>query len=63
MLYIVGLASVVGSIGKKAKMGCLDKSQLDWNQFVQVPIEKLIVRKCKIDGSVPFRRACQELSA
>lgn len=30
-----GLASVVGSIGKKAKMGCLDKSKLDWNQFVQ----------------------------
>eukprot|EP00088_Acartia_fossae_P028120 TRINITY_DN2890_c0_g1_i5.p1 TRINITY_DN2890_c0_g1~~TRINITY_DN2890_c0_g1_i5.p1 ORF type:complete len:351 (-),score=134.69 TRINITY_DN2890_c0_g1_i5:283-1335(-) len=30
-----GLASVVGNIGKKAKMGCLDKSKLDWNQFVQ----------------------------
>ncbi|XP_023327574.1 craniofacial development protein 1 [Eurytemora carolleeae] len=29
-----GLASVVGSIGKKVKMGCLDKSKLDWNQFV-----------------------------
>jgi len=29
-----GLASVVGSIGKKAKMSCLDKSKLDWNQFV-----------------------------
>jgi len=30
-----GLASVVGSIGKKAKMGCLDKSKLDWNKFVE----------------------------
>ena len=31
-----GLASVVGSIsGKKQKMGCLDKSKLDWNQFVR----------------------------
>lgn len=29
-----GLASVVGSIGKKAKMGCLDKSQIDWNQYI-----------------------------
>jgi len=29
-----GLAGVVGSIGKKAKMGCLDKSKLDWNSFV-----------------------------
>jgi len=30
-----GLAGVVGSIGKKAKMGCLDKSKLDWNSFVE----------------------------
>jgi len=30
-----GLAGVVGSITKKPKMGCLDKSKLDWNQFVQ----------------------------
>jgi len=30
-----GLAGVVGSIGKKAKLGCLDKSKLDWNSFVQ----------------------------
>jgi len=30
-----GLAGVVGSISKKPKMGCLDKSKLDWNQFVQ----------------------------
>jgi len=30
-----GLAGVVGSIGKKAKMGCLDKSKLDWNTFVE----------------------------
>jgi len=30
-----GLAGVVGNIGKKAKMGCLDKSKLDWNSFVQ----------------------------
>jgi len=30
-----GLANVVGSIGKKPKMGCLDKSKLDWNQFVE----------------------------
>jgi len=30
-----GLAGIVGSIGKKAKMGCLDKSKLDWNSFVQ----------------------------
>jgi len=29
-----GLASVVGNIGKKTKMGCLDKSKLDWNAFV-----------------------------
>jgi len=29
-----GLASVVGSITKKPKMGCLDKSKLDWNNFV-----------------------------
>jgi len=30
-----GLAGVVGNITKKPKMGCLDKSKLDWNQFVQ----------------------------
>jgi len=31
-----GLASIVGSItGKKTKMGCLDKSKLDWNQFTE----------------------------
>ncbi len=31
-----GLAGVVGVIsGKKPKMGCLDKSKLDWNKFVQ----------------------------
>eukprot|EP00090_Calanus_glacialis_P042208 TRINITY_DN74932_c0_g1_i1.p1 TRINITY_DN74932_c0_g1~~TRINITY_DN74932_c0_g1_i1.p1 ORF type:complete len:333 (+),score=137.37 TRINITY_DN74932_c0_g1_i1:33-1031(+) len=29
-----GLAGIVGSIGKKAKMGCLDKSKIDWNSFV-----------------------------
>jgi len=29
-----GLAGVLGSITKKPKMGCLDKSKLDWNQFV-----------------------------
>lgn len=29
-----GLASVVGAIAKKPKMGCLDKSKLDWNKFV-----------------------------
>jgi len=29
-----GLAGVVGSITKKAKMGCLDKSKLDWNKYV-----------------------------
>jgi len=30
-----GLAGVVGSIGKKAKLGCLDKSKLDWNSYVE----------------------------
>jgi len=30
-----GLASVVGSIAKKPKMGCLDKSKMDWNEFVE----------------------------
>jgi len=30
-----GLASVVGQISKKQKMGCLDKSKLDWNSFVR----------------------------
>jgi len=30
-----GLAGIVGSIGKKAKLGCLDKSKLDWNSFVK----------------------------
>lgn len=30
-----GLAGIVGSIGKKQKMGCLDKSKLDWNSFVK----------------------------
>jgi len=31
-----GLASIVGNItGKKTKMGCLDKSKLDWNQFTE----------------------------
>jgi len=30
-----GLASVVGSIAKKPKMGCLDKSKMDWNKFVE----------------------------
>ena len=29
-----GLAGIVGSIGKKQKMGVLDKSKLDWNSFV-----------------------------
>merc|ERR1712029_930166 len=29
-----GLAGVVGAIGKKQKMGVLDKSKLDWNSFV-----------------------------
>eukprot|EP00092_Neocalanus_flemingeri_P005568 GFUD01006000.1.p1 GENE.GFUD01006000.1~~GFUD01006000.1.p1 ORF type:complete len:342 (+),score=114.41 GFUD01006000.1:44-1069(+) len=29
-----GLAGIVGSFGKKAKMGTLDKSKLDWNSFV-----------------------------
>jgi len=29
-----GLVGIIGSIGKKAKMGCLDKSKLDWNSFV-----------------------------
>merc|ERR1712083_140638 len=28
-----GLASVVGQFAKKQKMGCLDKSKLDWNSF------------------------------
>lgn len=30
-----GLASVVGQFAKKQKMGCLDKSKLDWNSFVK----------------------------
>jgi len=30
-----GLAGVVGSISKKPKMGCLDKSKLDWNSYVE----------------------------
>ena len=30
-----GLAGIVGSIGKKQKMGVLDKSKLDWNSFVK----------------------------
>jgi len=29
-----GLAGIVGAIGKKQKMGVLDKSKLDWNSFV-----------------------------
>ena len=30
-----GLGSIMDQIsGKKAKMGCLDKSKLDWNKFV-----------------------------
>ena len=29
-----GLAGIVGSIGKKQKLGVLDKSKLDWNHFV-----------------------------
>ena len=30
-----GLSSIMNVIsGKKAKMGCLDKSKLDWNKFV-----------------------------
>ena len=29
-----GLAGIVSSIGKKQKMGVLDKSKLDWNSFV-----------------------------
>lgn len=29
-----GLAGLVGSFEKKKKMGCLDKSQMDWNKFV-----------------------------
>ena len=29
-----GLAGIVGNIGKKQKMGVLDKSKLDWNSFV-----------------------------
>merc|ERR1712218_549703 len=30
-----GLAGIVGSIGKKQKLGVLDKSKLDWNHFVK----------------------------
>ena len=30
-----GLAGIVGSIGKKQKLGVLDKSKLDWNHFVE----------------------------
>ncbi len=31
-----GLAGIMGIIsGKKPKMGCLDKSKLDWDKFVQ----------------------------
>jgi len=30
-----GLAGIIGSIGKKPKMGCLDKSKMDWNSFVE----------------------------
>lgn len=29
-----GLSGVVGSLEKKAKLGCLDKSKMDWNRFV-----------------------------
>jgi len=29
-----GLSDLVGSLEKKQKMGCLDKSKLDWNSFV-----------------------------
>ena len=30
-----GLGSIMDQIsGKKAKMGCLDKSKMDWNKFV-----------------------------
>ena len=31
-----GLGSIMGVIsGKKPKMGCLDKSKMDWNKFVE----------------------------
>ena len=31
-----GLSSIMDTIsGKKKKMGCLDKSKLDWDSFVQ----------------------------
>ena len=29
-----GLSNLVNSINKKPKMGCLDKSKMDWDQYV-----------------------------
>ena len=29
-----GLSNLVNAINKKPKMGCLDKSKMDWDQYV-----------------------------
>ena len=31
---VSGLGKVMNAINKKPKMGCLDKSKMDWDQFV-----------------------------
>ena len=53
-----GIASIMNVIsGKKQKMGCLDKSKLDWNSFVKEEgiKEELETHNKGKDGSVNYR--------